>query len=245
MNTFPEYHKIQGVYKRDSKGNFIIGDYSLDVFKQLENTVWRWTEKIDGTNIRIGIDPGVRQVGAAYVLDHEPIIAFGGHHGKSQIHPPLKDYLDHEILQDAARIQATLTNPVILYGEGYGGKIQSGAVTYGYPRDPSFIVFDIFVPDETNPLGGYWLDYDKVVGLSASLGLITVPLANLPSSPCGLATLKQAIVDIRWHGCIGDLGRIRQPAEGIVGTPLVPLFDRRGHRIITKIKARDFDFLRI
>jgi hypothetical protein len=31
--------------------------------------------------------------------------------------------------------------------------------------------------------------------------------------------------------------------EGIVGTPSVPLYDRRGNRIITKLKIKDFEDL--
>src|ERR1035441_10193144 len=122
---FPEYHKIQGVYKRDGKGNFIIGNYSLDVFRYLAHLPWRWTEKIDGTNVRIGIDPQVEQP----VLDEEmylpigdPIITIGGHHENSQMPVLLTAAIN--CLLDCDRIQSTLQGPVVLYGEGYGGSLR-------------------------------------------------------------------------------------------------------------------------
>ncbi len=54
MNT---YHKIHGLYKRylegEKKGKFIIEEYSKPEFKLLKDIQWIWTEKVDGTNIRI------------------------------------------------------------------------------------------------------------------------------------------------------------------------------------------------
>ena len=49
-----EYHKIQSVYKRDEKTHkFIEGQWSLPEFDYLKNNVWVWTEKVDGTNVRV------------------------------------------------------------------------------------------------------------------------------------------------------------------------------------------------
>ena len=49
-----EYHKIQSVFKRDDKTHkFIEGQWSLPEFELLKDITWVWTEKIDGTNIRI------------------------------------------------------------------------------------------------------------------------------------------------------------------------------------------------
>ena len=42
-----EYHKIQSVFKRDEKTHkFIMGDYSREEFKFLENNRWVYTEKV-------------------------------------------------------------------------------------------------------------------------------------------------------------------------------------------------------
>jgi hypothetical protein len=69
-----EYVKIQTVYKRDlatKHKTLIEGDYSLPVFEYLAGNVWEFTEKIDGTNIRVEFDAGV--------------VAFGGRTDSAQI----------------------------------------------------------------------------------------------------------------------------------------------------------------
>ena len=253
--AFPEYHKIQGLYKRDDKGNFILGNYSLDEFKYLEDDPWYWTEKVDGTNIRIGIDPKVQPIEeTASSTDgimhgsytEEPEVRIGGHHNNSQLHATLVQHLQDTFVNadNFDRIQTTLTDPVVLYGEGYGGKIQSGVSIYGYPESPAFILFDVWVQDHRNPLGGYWLDRTKVCEIADGLAIPVVPLAVVNGSVIGLATLRQAVYDVRYNGVVSHCGRSGAAAEGIVGTPKVQLFNRRGHRIITKIKARDFDYLK-
>ena len=50
------YDKINTLFKRDSKNNIIVGDYTFDLFETLKDTKWECTEKIDGTNIHIDID---------------------------------------------------------------------------------------------------------------------------------------------------------------------------------------------
>ena len=45
------YTKINTLYKRDEKGNVVIGDFSLPEFKYLYNNKWLAFEKVDGTNM--------------------------------------------------------------------------------------------------------------------------------------------------------------------------------------------------
>ncbi len=240
--AFPEYHKIQGIYKRDGKGNFIIGNYSLDVFRYLEHMPWHWTEKIDGTNIRIGIDPKVeaQKVSSTentdtfeFVPVGTPEIRIGGHHDNSQLPTLLIDSINSVL--DLDRIQSTFQCPVVLYGEGYGGSIQKGHSHYGYPEAPGFILYDVWVEEPHNILRGYWLSFDKVQGIAESLNIRSVPELQP-------YTLVQAVNEARYHPPLSKVGV--NLAEGLVGIPAVPLFDRQGHRIITKIKYRDFLFLR-
>jgi len=54
-----EYHKIQTLFKRDPDNNFktlIDGDYAIPEFDFLQSTLWIFTEKVDGTNIRVHWD---------------------------------------------------------------------------------------------------------------------------------------------------------------------------------------------
>ena len=48
-----EYHKIQSLYKRDQKTKKFTAQYSLPEFELLKDIEWEFSEKIDGTNIRI------------------------------------------------------------------------------------------------------------------------------------------------------------------------------------------------
>lgn len=51
-----EYHKIQSIYKRDitSKHKTLLeGQWTLPEFEYLAGNVWTFTEKVDGTNIRV------------------------------------------------------------------------------------------------------------------------------------------------------------------------------------------------
>ena len=50
-----KYHKIQSIYKRDSanKNRFIMGEWATPELDYLQNNIWEWTEKVDGTNVRI------------------------------------------------------------------------------------------------------------------------------------------------------------------------------------------------
>ncbi len=47
-----EYHKIQSVYKRGERGIFT-EEFGLPEFEFLQDVHWDWSEKVDGTNIRI------------------------------------------------------------------------------------------------------------------------------------------------------------------------------------------------
>ena len=51
-----KYHKIQSVFKRDpatKNRHFLMGEYACPEFELLKDIEWVWTEKVDGTNIRI------------------------------------------------------------------------------------------------------------------------------------------------------------------------------------------------
>ena len=86
-----------------------------------------------------------------------------------------------------------------------------------------FILFDI-------KIGDWWLKREDVVGIAETLGVKTVPVV-------GIGTLEDAVTGIKSgvQSAFGDF-----LAEGMVLRPLVDLKSRNGHRIITKLKHRDF-----
>jgi hypothetical protein len=228
---FPEYHKINGVYKRHregpDKGRFIIGEFAAPEFEYLFDSDWNWTEKIDGTNCRI----------AAYVdEDGQVDTRVGGRTDNAQLHVDLVKVLDDIALkledwahdQWHAEVEAKQTTQpytVALYGEGYGAGIQKGGA---YRPDKSFILFDV-------KIGSSWLSYDNMFSIGTELGIDTVPLF-------GTFSLREAIEDVQPGSRYGSRIAIDPSAfEGLVGVPSVPLFDKRHNRIIVKVKRKDFE----
>lgn len=208
-----EYHKIQTVFLRDSETKFktlLTGQWAMPEFGYLANNEWRFTEKVDGTNIRIMVS-----------MAGGPV-TFGGKTDNAQIPAPLIERLQQRFLADrGAALHAALPDGGCLYGEGYGARIQKGGSNYR--PDPDFVLFDVKV-------GDWWLQRDAVEDVAAKLSLDIVPEIG-SGTLHEMVTLAQAGITSMW----GDFA-----AEGIVARPAVELKTRSGHRIITKIKHRDF-----
>lgn len=212
MGNFDEYHKIHSVYKRDERGRFMVGQFARPEIEYLAGCEWLWTEKVDGTNIRIGIDA-------------EGVFRIGGRTDRAQIPARLLDAIS--ALDIERKLRDSFDGPVTLYGEGYGAKIQKGGGNYR--PDQGFVLFDVNV-------GGWWLQRHAVEDVAATLGLDVVPLVYE-------GTIEGAIRIVGTpEGQKSSWGTFR--AEGLVGTPAVPLFARDGKRVIVKVKSKDFDRLR-
>ena len=209
-----EYNKIQTVYKRDEKTKRIIeGDYSLPEFEYLRDNIWVFTEKVDGTNVRVHWN------GESVVL--------GGRTKDAQMPMFLISKLN-EIFEGTVRKQTFIKQfgseptDVTLYGEGYGAKIQKGGGNYN-PNGQDFVLFDVRV-------GDWWLQRKDVEEIAEVFGLKIVPII-------GEGTLADAIEQTR-KGIKSQWGDFT--AEGIVARPKTELRSRNGERIITKIKNKDF-----
>jgi hypothetical protein len=207
----PEYHKIQTIFKRDEKKRIIPGDWSEPEFEYLKDATWRWTEKIDGTNIRIHWD-GQR-------------VAIGGRTDNAQIPTFLLAAIQPALAAEGFTKRFPDCDDVTLYGEGYGQKIQKGE---HYRPDNGLALFDVRI-------GPWWLEPENVAGIAASFGFESAPEVARVSLSEAVAMVREERIVSRWLGA---------HPEGLVGTPLVQLFDRKGHRIVAKIKVRDFDHLR-
>jgi hypothetical protein len=129
--------------------------------------------------------------------------------------------LNERFLPLAEIMQKVFDGDACLYGEGYGAKIQKGGGNYRPGQD--FVLFDVRV-------GDYWIQREDVEDVAANLGIDVVPII-------GEGTLHDAV---EWakRGIPSMWGAFE--AEGIVARPKVELKTRNGHRIITKIKCRDF-----
>lgn len=206
-----EYHKIQSLFKRDmaSKQKTLIdGAWTLPEFEYLADNAWTFTEKVDGTNIRV-------------VVDATGAVTFGGRTDNAQIPAQLVTRLNERFLPLAATLAVKFSGGAVLYGEGYGAKIQKGGGNYRVDQD--FVLFDVRV-------GQWWLQRADVEDVAQTLGLDVVPVI-------GEGTLNEAVALCK-AGIRSTWGNFE--AEGIVARPKTELATRNGHRIITKVKCRDF-----
>ena len=169
--TMKEYHKIQTVFKRDPDNKFktlLFGQYAVPEFEYLEANQWRWTEKIDGTNIRVQ-------------LTKEDGLYFKGKTDRAQIPPFLLDKLNSIFLPKKEILDNTFDDDVCLYGEGYGAKIQKGGGNYR--QDQGFVLFDV-------KIGDWWLQRKDVMDIAEKLDIDIVPII-------GFGTLQEMIEDAR------------------------------------------------
>lgn len=163
-----EYPKINTIWKRDERGKIIVDDYAMPEFAFLADCQWEWTEKVDGTNIRIGWD------GAGHV-------EFGGRTDNAQLHAGLVESL-RSMFSDVALFEQKFgTNEATLYGEGYGAGIQKGGGNYSPTK--TFVLFDVQV-------GPWWLLRDAVADVAETFSLKTVPVV-------GVGTLAWAIERVK------------------------------------------------
>lgn len=109
-----EYTKIQTVFLRDPETKFktlLEGQYALPEFAYLADNAWIFTEKVDGTNIRVMIGQSV---------------TFGGKTDDAQIPARLLTRLEERFLPQSDALFEAFPEGGCLYGEGYGAKIQKG-----------------------------------------------------------------------------------------------------------------------
>lgn len=208
-----EYNKIDTVFNRDVYGTkkLIVDSWRNEAVEYLKDNKWQFTEKFDGTNIRVIWD------------GHS--ISFAGRTDKAIIPQHLLDYLNKTFsTQEVEQLfeQVYGDKQVILFGEGYGNKIQTGG---NYRNDVSFILFDVMIGE--NYQERQWVEETGVM-----LGIDVVPIVLE-------GTIKEAIEFVKKHpkSTVGTAFM-----EGVVGRPVVELRDRTGKRIIVKIKYNDFCF---
>lgn len=167
---FNKYPKIETCFQRSLETKKLLdGVWRSDELQYLKDCEWIWTEKVDGTNIQIRWD-GHR-------------VEFGGRTERANIPQPLMDYLETTFggeVNEEIFEQLFGETEVVLFGEGYGPKIQSGG---GYRKDVSFILFDV-------KIGNFWLLRDKVEEIAKQLNIDVVPLIGYGPSSLLLILLR-------------------------------------------------------
>lgn len=150
----PAYPKINTLWKRDERNVVVPGDWSCEEFRYLYDKPWLWTEKVDGTNIRVHWDGST--------------VTIGGRTDNAQVPATLVANLGFLTEPDLWQAAFPDADDVTVYGEGYGAKIQSGGQ---YRPDQSLVVFDVMV-------GRWWLDRPAVEDVASKLGLDVVPVVG-------------------------------------------------------------------
>ena len=206
-----EYNKIDTLYKRDMEGSkrLLEGEFRNPTVEFLKDNIWQFTEKVDGTNIRV------------YWDGHK--VQFGGRTERAQIPANLVNYLNNTFgTSEAEQIfeEKFGETEVILFGEGYGPKIQNGGA---YRNDVSFILFDVLISNNYQPR-------ESVEDIAKAFGIDVVPIIFE-------GTIQEGVDFVKGHPD-STMGTAKM--EGLVGRPKVEMRDRCGKRVIVKIKWEDF-----
>lgn len=208
-----EYHKIETLFERDMEGTkkLIEGKFRNECVEYLKDNQWIFTEKIDGTNIRIFWD------------GHK--VNIGGRTDNAQIPGDLVQLL-HDLFMTSETEQLFEQKfgqtEVYFFGEGFGGSIQGGGA---YSKEKKFIMFDVMVGDT-------FLKRDDIEEIAKAFGVDVVPIILI-------GNLQQAIDYVKTKPNSTITSEVKE-SEGLVGVPVARLTDFRGNRIIVKIKVKDF-----
>jgi len=209
-----KYEKIETIFSRDMNGTkkLMPGVFRDPTVEFLATNKWIWTEKVDGTNIRV------------YWNGHT--VSFGGRTDNATIPADLVNRLN-ELFGGEASAQifeeAFGEKEVILFGEGYGSKIQKGGGNY-ISNGVDFILFDVLV-------GENYQEREWVEKTATMFGIKVVPIV-------GEGTLWEAVAFVKNHP-MSTIAEKEYEMEGLVCRPAVELKNRRGERIIVKIKWND------
>lgn len=210
-----EYTKIETIFERDMEGTkkLIEGKFRNETVEYLKENRWIGTEKIDGTNIGIVWD------------GHK--VSYQGRTERAQIPAHLMNKLIEMFggtVNEELFEQKFGEMQVILFGEGYGAKIQKGGGNYR--SDVSFILFDVYLPEQN-----LWLKRDAIEDIAKTFGVDVVPIVYEGDIAGSVEFVKE-----KPKSTIG-----MADMEGIVCKPAVDMLDRMGRRLIVKIKVCDFE----
>lgn len=190
-----EYHKIKTVYLRDPATQFRTlreGEWATPEFAYLAQNEWVFTEKVDGTNIRV-------------MFNGHSTIRFGGRTDNAVIPAPLLSRLQERFLPQQDVLRINFPKGVCLYGEGYGAKIQK--VGGNYRPDQDFVLFDV-------KIGDWWLQRPNVEGIAKMLDIAVVPVIGVGSLH-DMVRLATVGFNSRW-GDFAAEGIVARPSSEIL-----------------------------
>lgn len=183
-----QYHKIPSVFKRDPRTEyktFLFGKYTRKEFRQLKDSPWVGTEKIDGTNVRLY--KSGRIAGRTHKATFNIVVL-----------EKLEQY--SAILQ-----QSDLPEDTVLYGEGYGCDIRSGDHYIADGND--FVLFDVMI-------AGTFQLRNSVEEIAEKLGIKVAPILATHSLVTWVELIsKGEYMDSLLHPGVKNEGVILKPQD--------------------------------
>ena len=214
-----KYHKINGVFKRYQKGDEIPEGKSKGDFIFNEWADESFYHLKD--NVWVWKEK-VDGMNCRIIIDPETNnITLKGKSDNAQIPTLLQKWFDEWKDKNKDALLKNFPDGVIFYGEGVGPKIQKGK--HGF-TDYEIILFDVLID-------GMWLKHENVEKIANDINLKVVSVIYERT----LSEMIKNMTSMKSKSLFGDF-----QMEGFVGTPLGNFRDRRGNRIITKLKFVDF-----
>lgn len=226
-----EYPKINSIYKREGvesvdgkfrKGHnsnkLIEGDYSRLEYPCVRH--WNVSEKVDGTNIRIYF----QKMGDDVFCP--PFIQ--GRTQAAQIPATLFAHLQTIATWECfgkafPELMGEENFRVVLYGEGYGPKIQGcGSL---YRNDPGFILFDVLV-------GSWWLKQEDMRDIAEKLGVPSAPFLGIMND--------YQVVEYIKSKPLSKCSNVPQVMEGVVCRSEPLMLTRDQKPVMFKLKCKEF-----
>lgn len=222
-----KYPKIETLYNRDKDTFRVVPSEFRKPEFALINT-WFVTEKVDGRNHRVMLFPDghIEHRGRT---DNAQFANFMLEGARATI----DEAAIYHTIQPDEDGQYPMT---VFYGELYGPKIQGGGK---YSDQVNFRLFDIRI-------GDWWMEWDAVEDFANALGVKTVPvIGDIDWVPTCLAELwdlfeYDGLSKISSLVALADKEVEYIEPEGIVARTRPLLFDRRGGRIMWKLKMSDW-----
>lgn len=220
------YFKINSLWKREGwyfdekkkkdpkyqqgRQSFIVGDYACPTFANVNK--WQVSEKIDGTSIVVGLEPGAT------------CNTFSGR-TKNSIIPPhllevLEEMFDPALFNFNERLQGV---SIRLFGEGFGPKIQKAGALYA--GEHSFVLFDVLI-------GRKWCRRETVDEIGESLNIFAVP-------DLGIMSTAEVVEYVRGQP-LSVFSKEPQVMEGVVCRPHPMMLYQDGKPITMKLKTKEF-----
>lgn len=220
-----KYPKIDTLYDRDGK-YIIVGKLRRQEFGNIIR--WSITEKIHGTNTRVTL------------FDYGEVV-YGGKTDEAIMPSELLEYLKKIFMPE--KMKETFWFPdkpipksATIYGEGYGPGVVPGSGAYR--KDVSFRLFDCLVISE----GNWWLERKDLEDVAMKLGIKCVPILGvIDFLPVASEQIEKIFLDNRDRlVAIEEDGMVNMIPEGIIAKTDELLFNRKGERVMWKLKIKDF-----